>query len=428
MSEQHAFPPRRKVTQTQLENLIAAEASHPEASQASVSSPFLSLLAATDREQLIRSVDEINCGAGDIVFEEGEPGDNMYLILSGSVVITKGDLDSPTILAYRGAGEIFGEMALLENQPRSATVIALSDLRLVSANSSQFEQLLQEMPSVGRGIMEMLSGRLRNMSEARSTGELSEKRLSLQISALQNEKQRLEELQLLRQETSELIIHDLRNPLSAIAISLKMLEMVLPPEVFHANQEILSIAQVSCERMQRLVDALLEVSRMEAGEVQFVMSDVDFAEMIQEAVKRFTILARKGVSLRSQISANLPHVLADRDKIERVLVNLLDNALKYAPENSAICVEAIKKGASLQVSVSDEGPGIPPGERQRIFERFAQIPAERNARRGFGLGLTYCRLAIEGHGGRIWVEVGENGRGSRFIFTLPISINDGGKS
>jgi signal transduction histidine kinase len=421
MIKDAGIAPQLKVTPLQLANLIAAEASHPEARQDPLSSPFLSLVTGADREPLIHAVDEVNREAGDIVFLEGDPGDNMYLILSGKVVIVKGDLDSPTILAYRGAGEIFGEMALLENQPRSATVIALSDLRLMGANSQQFEGLLHDMPSIGRGIMEMLSSRLRSASEARSTGVMSEKRLSQQVSALQSEKQRLEELQRLRQETSELIIHDLRNPLSAIAMSLKLLDIVLPPEVLQANQGILSIAQASCERMQRLVEALLEVSTMEAGEAHFDIVTVDLAYMIQEAVKHASILARRGVTLQAQLPERLPLVLADRDKVERVLVNLLDNALKYTPENGSICIAAKKKGTFVLVSVSDEGPGIPPDERQRIFERFAQIPGKRSQRRGFGLGLTYCRLAIERHGGRIWVEPGKGGQGSRFSFTLPIA-------
>ena len=345
----------------------------------------------------------------------------MFLIRSGLVVVIKGSSESPTILDYRGVGELVGEMAILDSQPRSATVIALEKTHLMVINRQRFEQLLSETPVVGRGIMEMLSARLRKASQNISTGELSEKRLSRQVSALQNEKERLEELQQLRQETTELIIHDLRNPLSAIAVSLKILAITLPEEALRANQDILGVAQASTERMQRLVDSLLEVSRMQTGELPFVMSSIDLKPVIDDLERRLAILARPGVALTSNIQPGLPCVTADRDKIERVLMNLLDNAIKYAPEQGHVIVAAVRQDNWVRVSVSDDGPGIPADQRQRVFQRFAQLDERRAGRRGFGLGLTYCHLAVERHGGRIWVEDGDGGAGSRFVFTLPVA-------
>jgi signal transduction histidine kinase len=343
----------------------------------------------------------------------------MFLVWSGRMAIVKGNLESPVILAYRIAGEIFGEMALLENQPRSASIIALEDTRLLELNRSRFEQLLSEQPAISRSIMEVLSARLRHMTTVRSTGELSEKRLSKQVTVLESEKQRLEELQRLRQETTELIIHDLRNPLSAIAISLKMLSLVLPEAILQANQELLEIAQTSTQRMQRLVDSLLEVSRIETGEARFEIRSFNLGPLLHDVVQRNAILARKGVKIDTDIPFDLP-VLADREKIERVLVNLLDNALKYTPENGQIWVQAGQRADSVWVSISDTGPGVPAVDRERIFERFTQGASEKLKRRGFGLGLAYCRLAVEGHGGRIWIQDGPNDIGSRFTFTLPL--------
>jgi len=411
----------RLVSESQLGNLLAAEANYTSTPGTTYNSPFLHLLVSADRGHLIESFVERECVSGEVVCMEGEEGDTMYIIRSGRVAIVKGDLDSPTILDYQGAGHIIGEMAILENQPRSATVVALDELRLLGLNRQKFEELVQETPSVSLVFMEMLSSRLRRADEARGTGDLSEKRLSRQVSALQGEKQRLEEVQRLRQETTELIIHDLRNPLSTIAVSLRMLSFVLPEETLRANHEILEIAQASYERLQRLVDSLLEVSRMESGEAQFIMSEVSLSKMIEDIVRRPAILARKGTTLEAVVPPDLPMIHADRDKIERVLTNLMDNALKYAPDDGHIVYMAENLGDTVQVSISDNGPGIPLDEREHIFERFAQGTGEKFRRRGFGLGLTYCRLAIEGHGGRIWVEPGEGGIGSRFIFTLPIT-------
>lgn len=405
----------------QLNELLKAEAGGGEPDETGYSAPILRMVAEAERGRLSRSFVERYCAPGEIVFREGDTGDGMFLIWSGRAAIVKGGLDNPVVLAFRWPGEIFGEMALLDNQPRSATVVALDHLRLLEINRQRFDQLLREAPNISRSIMEILSARLRRMSNERGVGELSEKRLSRQVHDLESEKKRLEELQRLRQETSELIIHDLRNPLGAVSVALKMIDLVLPDEARRQNREILDIAQASCMRMQRLVDSLLEVSRMEEGDTAFVMGTVDLHELIAGLVQRTAILALPEISLSMAVEPDLPPVQADLDKIERVLTNLLDNAMKYSPDGGQVVVEAVEKDGCVQVAVSDSGPGIPADERERIFERFTQIPARRGERRGFGLGLTYCRLAVERHGGRIWVEPGKDGQGSRFVFTLPLA-------
>lgn len=408
-----------RILPSQLEYLLEAESKSTMRSDSTGSILFMKIMDYAERSDWSQSFFEQQFYPGEVVFWEGEWGDSMHLIISGRVAILKGELDSPTILAYRSAGEIIGEMALLENQPRSATVIALDRLNLLSINRQKFQDLLHKMPSVSLSIMETLSANLRKTDEALTSGERSEKRLIQQVSVLENEKQRLEELQRLQQETSELIIHDLRNPLSSIAISLKMLSKTLPPGALESNSQLLEIAQNSCERLQRLVDTLLEVSRLESGETQFIISPVDFTLLVQEIADQFTKLDDKDILIQTHISPNLPLIPADRDKLERVLVNLLDNAYKYAPPASSVIIEARMTGDQLVASITDQGPGIPTEENERIFERFTQVPGANRQQRGFGLGLAYCQLAIEGHAGKIWVEPGPQGSGSRFIFTLP---------
>jgi signal transduction histidine kinase len=408
------------INPTQLEYLLTTEADYAESPDTTYSSPFLRLLISADRGHLSQSFTERFYKTGEVVFLEGEEGDTMYLIRAGQVAIFKGSFDAPVILAYKGAGEIIGEMAIIERQPRSASVVALDELSLLGLNRANFEKLLKDTPSVGLGIMEMLSARLRQSSQALITGELSEQRLSRQLSVLQDEKQRLEELQRLRQETTELIIHDLRNPLSNIAVAFKLLSLMLPEEVLEANREIIEVAQASTKRMQRLVETLLEVSRLDAGEAEFVMSSVDLGAMIRDVVHGVSVIDRKDIDLQIEIPEDLPRVPADRDKLERVLTNLTDNALKYTPENGRIIWKAEKRGENVQVSITDSGPGVPLEERERIFGRFSQAAGEKPRRRGFGLGLAYCRLTVEHHGGNIWVEDGKEGQGSRFVFTLPL--------
>ncbi len=148
-------------------------------------SPLMRLLISANQEQLSNAFTERQCEPGEIVFQEGEPADAMFLIGSGQVVVFRGSLDQPVILAYRCAGEIIGEMALLDDRPRSATVIALEPLRLLSIDRRCFEQLLVEVPSVGRHIMGILSSRLRRLSEGHGHAEQSEKSPTRQVSVAQ---------------------------------------------------------------------------------------------------------------------------------------------------------------------------------------------------------------------------------------------------
>ncbi|OGO28424.1 MAG: hypothetical protein A2Z16_09230 [Chloroflexi bacterium RBG_16_54_18] len=381
---------------------------------------FFQLLRVTQQTPTTASIIRRHCVQGEIVFREGVKGDTMYMVLAGRCALVKGDLNSPTILGLCNVGSIFGEMALLENEPYSSTVVALDDLALLGINRKRFHQFVEEMPSLSIKIMEVLSLRLRDTDEARASTFVAEQRLEDQVLSLETEKQRLEELERLRKETTDLIIHDLRNPLNAINLSLNTLSLVLPENFPQANRQLLEVAKMSVDHMKQLVDSLLGVSRIESGEEEFVFTNTDVGSLIQEVAGRFTLLGMKKISLWQQIEPALPPVRLDAEKISRVLVNLLDNAFRYTPENGRITIEARRLGMQVQLSVSDAGPGIPIDQRERIFTRFAQINYDNPSRRGFGLGLTYCRLAVEAHGGRIWVEDGPDSRGSCFIFTLPL--------
>jgi signal transduction histidine kinase len=161
---------------------------------------------------------------------------------------------------------------------------------------------------------------------------------------------------------------------------------------------------------------------MEAGQAQLQLEPTPLPPLVSEIIAQELVAAKKRrrLAIHATLPPDLPLLMIDPHAIERVLINLLDNAVSFTPDDGMIAVEAAAEPDCVRVSVADSGPGIPPEDCVRIFERFAQVP--RNAlRRGFGLGLTFCRLTIEAHGGRIWVEPGEGGFGSRFIFTLPRS-------
>ncbi|MBN1562628.1 MAG: cyclic nucleotide-binding domain-containing protein [Anaerolineae bacterium] len=405
----------------EFERLLAL---HDEADLEYTSSPdtpLMRLLTTIDRGQLSQLITEQHCQPGEVICWEGDTGDAMYLIRSGRVMILKGDLASPTMLGYRGPGETLGEMALLEGQPRSATNIARDDVRLLRISREAFHAWLSSSPAVGMSIMATLSSRLRSADNVRTASQQGKQKLVQQVNQLKDEKEQLLEIQRLQQETSDLIVHDLRNPLGVIYGSINMLELVLPEDTYHENRELLDLALSACERMQRLVDSLLDVAKFTTGEMPMVLTDVELAPILAENAHRQSVVAsNRGVVLEVVVPDDLPRVPVDAEKLDRVLTNLLDNALKYAPDNSQITIAADLDTDHVIVSITDQGPGIPADQRQRIFDRFAQVDDEKPRRRGFGLGLTFCKLTVEAHGGTIWVEPGPEGIGSCFSFTLPL--------
>lgn len=413
---------KQKFTSQELEHILSFQHEAEEEAYSGMESPLLRLLASVERGKLAPLLSERRCVSGETIVREGEQGDAFYLIWSGRVVVFSGDWQSPTILGFRSAGEVIGEMALLENQPRSATVVALGESRLLKIGKDDFFELLKSDPSISLSILGTLSTRLRQSDQARNLVKSSEKQLIDQVSELESEKQQLIELERLRQETADLVVHDLRNPLSSISLSLQMLEMVLPEDILNENRQLLEIARYSNNRMIQLVESLLDVARMEAGESLFTFETFDLIDVLCKVTDGLLVARKRHIRVERHLPATL-WVTADRDKLERVLLNLLDNALKYTPNSGSISISAEQREEDVLVSISDCGAVIPEDERLYIFERFAQIPGDRRTRRGFGLGLAYCRMAVEAHGGRIWVEAVEEGKGNRFRFTLPNPID-----
>ena len=389
-------------------------------------SPFLRLLATAGREQLSRLITEKTYAPGDIIFKEDEIGLAMYIIWSGRVAVVKGGLESPTVLGYRGVGEIIGEMGLLENRPRSATVVALEEVRALSLTRQDFETLLSENPSVGLSILSTLSARLRAADDARKASSRSETQLTRRVSQLQTEKQQLLELERLRQDTIDLIVHDLRHPISSIFGAIKILEMVLPEEVLQDNAQLISIANSNCDHLQVMVESLLDIATMEAGDDDLNRQSIQIEHLVTEAVDQTqAVTDMENITAVTKIPEDLPPVLVDEEKLHRILSNLVNNAIKFTPSGGEISVVVEPVDDMVQISVSDTGPGIPVEDRERIFDRFAQLDGNGPRIGGFGLGLTFCKMAVEAHGGQIWIEDGKGGEngdpGSTFAFTLPQS-------
>jgi signal transduction histidine kinase len=194
---------------------------------------------------------------------------------------------------------------------------------------------------------------------------------------------------------------------------------MLPQEGDPAFRSLLNIALRSTERIQRLTNSLLDMRQLESGQPVVNLFSTSPVLLAADAVEAVSPVAEtKNQIITLSLPPDSPPVMVDGDMIRRVLINLLENAVKYSPPGGEITLGADIASSSAQLWVHDSGPGIPAAEKEYIFDKFARLNP-KGSQKGFGLGLAYCRLAIEGHGGRIWVE-SEPGQGTRFCFTLPL--------
>lgn len=222
----------------------------------------------------------------------------------------------------------------------------------------------------------------------------------------------------LRNDLLSMIYHDLRSPLANVVSSLDVLETMMPLEDNPTYQSLLNIAVRSTERIQRLTNSLLDIRQLEAGSAIINRECIDPSRLIHEAIEAVQPIADgKTQTIDVHISPSLPEINVDIDMIRRVIINLLENASKYTPIESWIGISGTAVPGGVEFCIEDNGPGIEPVDRDRIFDKFTRLQTI-NGPKGIGLGLAFCRLAIEKHGGKIWVESRAE-TGARFKFVLP---------
>ncbi len=227
----------------------------------------------------------------------------------------------------------------------------------------------------------------------------------------------LRRLERVRRDFVSNVSHELRTPIA----SLKVLTETLQGGAIDDHsvaKDFLSKINIETDRLAQMVNELGELSHIESGEVTLKVEPVDLGMAISEAAQRLKAQADMGeLSLKVEISPDLPEAQADEERVEQVLVNLIHNAIKFTPPGGSVNISAKADGDNTLVSVADTGVGIPTNDLPRIFERFYKTDKARGGG-GTGLGLAIAKHIIEAHGGRIWVESIE-GEGSTFSFTLP---------
>lgn len=231
-------------------------------------------------------------------------------------------------------------------------------------------------------------------------------------------------LQRIRDDLTHTMVHDLRNPLNVVSGSLELIHKTIAPTLGKDTTQLLGIARYSIDRMLHLVNGILSISRLESGKLPLKCSELDMPSLIDQVLTMQRPLAsEKDLQLAQARNgteqAALPSVYVDVEMVERVLHNLVSNAIKFTPSGGRVSVQATRdaNGDMLRVAVRDSGAGVPTDIREQLFEKFVTgVQAEK----GSGLGLAFCRMAVEAHGGSIWVD-SEPEQGATFFFTLPLA-------
>jgi signal transduction histidine kinase len=262
-------------------------------------------------------------------------------------------------------------------------------------------------------------------------------RIKRQRDDLEHAYQELRRAEYLRDNLTTMVVHDLRTPLTSMIGPLEMLFTDQLGPLNGTQRDIIRVCRRASHRLLSLVNELLDVAKLESGDMVLDCEDLEASVLIEQAMENIELLMHdRTTAVEREIEAELPILRGDDDLLARVLMNLISNALKHTPGDGEVVIGARRgplqstlNGANSQdsaeaivFSVRDTGPGIPLDAQEQIFNKWHQVESRKSDRRNStGLGLTFCKLAVEAHGGQIWVE-SVPGEGSTFSFTLPLQL------
>ena len=248
---------------------------------------------------------------------------------------------------------------------------------------------------------------------------LRDREVSLYLQ-LQENFQRLKELEELRDSLIGMVVHDLRTPLTSLLAGIQSMPILGP--LNDKQEQFLNISVRGGETLLSMINDLLDISKMEDGSLKLEYTDSYLPEFIQYTVQQVhELIVAENQNLSFEVAPDVPMLHADEEKIRRTLINLLGNAIKFTPRGGAITIKVALTASrdAFQFAIIDTGEGIPQDSFERIFDKFGQVEGRTSGRKmSTGLGLTFCKMVVEAHGGRIWVE-SELRKGSTFFFTIP---------
>jgi signal transduction histidine kinase len=361
-------------------------------------------------EELISNSQVHSYLPGAILCRENAVEDRFYMILDGEAEVTKNiHNDESRLLQTLSAGDFFGEMALIHNAPRAATVTAKTALTALELDKAAFDKVIHKSTSIALAMVSEISNRLRQ------NDQLAVDDLRMRAGELADAYQKLAEQELARREFLTNIAHELRTPLQVASGNLQILQKgILKGEQLAAGID--TVAR-NVQKIVTLVNDILFLQEMDLVLPDF--QKVDINEIGYAVVGRYAGTAQEhDVSLRFIPSPNLPPVWGDPKTLERALRALVDNAIKFSPQGGDVTISLSKDDTWVYVAVEDHGIGIAQESKPRIFDRFYHLDKSGDDLfRGIGLGLAITRQVIEQHQGSLDVE-STPGKGSTFTMTL----------
>ena len=347
---------------------------------------------------------------GTVLCRENAVEDRFYMILEGEAEVTKSINNSQVrVLKTLQAGDFFGEMALIHNAPRAATVTVKTALTTLELDKASFNRVLHNSSSMAMAMVSEISNRLRQ------NDQMAVDDLRMRAAELAEAYQKLAEQELARREFLTNVAHELRTPLMVASGYLQMMQK----GIMSGDQLTAGIETVrrNVQQITALVNDILFLQ-----ELELVLPDfqaVDMGETARLVIERYAEKAAMGgVNLRLKPNPSVPPVLGDSKSLERALIALVDNAIKFSPKGGDVEVHLSADGDKVYVAVEDHGIGIPKENQARVFDRFYHL--ERSGDdlfSGIGLGLAITRQVIEQHHGSLDV-ISETGKGSTFTLTL----------
>jgi signal transduction histidine kinase len=356
----------------------------------------------------------------DHVLRTGAPESGSFekLYYAGVPVYRNGAIVAAVYLAHQGSGG--GFVGTLRG---TAGVVRRNMWQLLAAGAAAAVVALILARLLARGMTQPLRDMAR-AAERLARSDYSERvpvtsrdELGRTAETFNRMATELESVERLRRDLIANVSHELKTPISALRAHLEnLLDGVEEP-----NPDTLAVMLQQSERLGRLVEQLLDLSRLESGVVAFEPQPLSLQRVLQRVIGEVQVGRDGGVQVQDRIPDGFPQVLADEERIHQLLFNLLDNALRFTPHGGRVTVTAIRHESECEVSVEDTGPGIPPKHQPFVFERFYRVdPSRSRSDGGTGIGLTIAKSVVEGHGGRIWVDRAQGG-GAAFRFTLPLA-------
>jgi signal transduction histidine kinase len=347
--------------------------------------------------------------AGTVICREDELENTFYMILAGDLEVTKVINNSETrLLKTLTPGDFFGEMALIHNAPRAATVITKTDVVLLELEKEGFERVLKKSPSVALAMVHEISDRLRQ------NDQMAVEDLRMRAGELADAYQQLAEQDLVRREFLTTVAHELRTPLMTANGYLQLLQKGAVSQEQLAG--VIDTIARNANKISALVNDIFFLQEIEMVLPEF--QDVDINEIARSVGDNYKEkAAARGIQLKVQ-EENVPSVNGDAKSLERALTALVDNAIKFSPQGGEVQIEVGTKDSKIMVTVKDHGIGIAPEAMPNIFNRFYHLEKSGNDLfGGLGLGLSIARQVIKQHGGMLELE-STPGKGSTFTITL----------